>query len=299
MNQLKQIAFATILSGAAAAAAAGDEARWLTILAKDAGSQGDLIFPAKPNEPGDSELRNAVFKPAGNGPFPALVLAHTCGGVRPVEMRYWVDAALKEGYAVLVVDSMRGNANNCFAPMPVPTGRRLKDLYDAAGHLSKLPFVDPARIAELGFSQGAIMAALLASPQAKQAVAPAAPRYAASAGLYGTCQWPAGSLRTVNFQITYLFGDSDRPLLYLMGDEDRETPAQYCSDVLPKLKDKGAPVEWNLYPGVTHCWDCSTMNGFSKVDQKGDRIVYRYDRAVTEDSRKRVFDFLSRRLQRN
>lgn len=292
------IGFAAAAAVAAAAHADNDEARWLGILTRDAGSLGDLAFPDSGGELGSfSGLSNALFKPKGDGPFPALVLAHTCGGIRPAEMRYWIEAGLQEGYVVLVVDSMRGNRNNCYAPAPVPAGRRFKDLYDAARHLSKLPFVDASRIAEMGFSQGALMAALLASPKAKQAVAPAAPRYAASVGLYGTCRWPAGSLKTANFQITYLFDDSDRPLLFLMGDEDRETPPAYCDEPLSRLKEKGAPVEWHRYAGTTHCWDCSSMDGFSKIDHKGDRVSYRYDKAVTEDSRRRAFDFLARRLK--
>ena len=282
------------------AAAQEDEARWLAVLTENARRLGDLDFPSEATELGTfSKLHNGLFRPVdkGAGPFPALVLAHNCAGIRP-DIRYWLEAALQDGYVVLVVDSMRGHKNNCYAPLPVPNGRRLKDLYDAIAHLAKLPFVDPARIAEAGFSQGSFMAALLASPKAKQAVAPSAPRYAASAGLYGTCQWPAGTFKSVNFRLTFVFDDTDRPLLYLMGGDDRETPAEYCEPLLTTLKAKGAPIESHVYPGQTHCWDCVGLGGFSKIDHKGDRVHYRYDKATTEDSRRRVFEFLARRLAR-
>lgn len=281
------------------AAAQEDEARWLDLMSRDALKLGDLAFPAEAAQLGAaSVLHNGLFKPAGkgDGPLPALVLAHNCGGIRAAEMRYWLEAALQEGYVVLVVDSMRGARSNCYPPVPVPVGRRLKDLYDAVDHLAKLPFVDPARIAAAGFSQGAFMAGLLASPQAKRAVAPNAPRYAATAGLYGTCEWPSGTLRHTGLRITYVFDDSDRPLLYLMAGDDVETPARYCDAVLPALQAKGAPVESHVYAGQTHCWDCASMDGFSRVDQKGERVHYRYDKATTEDSRRRVFEFLARRL---
>ena len=283
------------------AAAQEDEARWLEIMSRDAVKLADLAFPVEAAELGAfSSLANGLFKPVGKGggPFPTLVLAHTCGGIRPAEMRYWLEAALQEGYVVLVVDSMRGAKNNCYPPVPVPVGRRLKDLYDAIEHLAKLPFVDPARIAEAGFSQGAFMAGLLASPKVKRAVAPNAPRYAATAGLYGTCEWPPGTLKNTGLRISYVFDDSDRPLLFLMAGEDAETPARYCDAVLPALKAKGAPVESHVYPGQTHCWDCVGMDGFSKVDHKGERVSYRYDKATTEDSRRRLFEFLARRLSR-
>src|ERR1700716_1977511 len=39
----------------------------------------DLIFPAAP-EPFSYAKANKLFKPAGAGPFPALVILPTCGG---------------------------------------------------------------------------------------------------------------------------------------------------------------------------------------------------------------------------
>jgi dienelactone hydrolase len=105
-----------------------------------------------------------------------------------------------------------------------------------------------------------------------------------------------GTFPRIDFPIRYVLADTDRPLLYLMADEDLEAPSRYCDDVLPGLAEQHAPIEWHKYPGVTHCWDCSTLNGFSKVDFQGHRIVYRYDKDVTDDSRRRVFDFLHRRL---
>jgi dienelactone hydrolase len=281
------------------AVAAAMDPRQAESLTKGAKALADLEFPSEAKELGFfSDLRNGLFKPEGSvaAKSPALVIAHTCGGVRPAEAKYWLRAALDEGYVVLVLDSLRGNKTNCIPPVPVPYGRLLKDLYDAAQHLSTLPFVDPQRIAAVGFSQGAFSAGLLASPSAHDAVAPGAPRFAATAGLYGTCQWPVGTFRQVDYPIRFVLADTDRPLLYLMAQEDAEAPSRFCDDVLPALAEQHAPVEWYRYPAVTHCWDCSTLNGFSKVDFQGHQIVYRYDKDATEDSRRRVFDFLRRRL---
>ncbi|HYA29548.1 MAG TPA: hypothetical protein VEI95_12080, partial [Acidobacteriota bacterium] len=42
----------------------------------------DLEFPAQPSALTLVEIpRMAVFKPDGNGPFPGLVLMHSCGGL--------------------------------------------------------------------------------------------------------------------------------------------------------------------------------------------------------------------------
>jgi dienelactone hydrolase len=285
---------------ATAASGAGLDPRQAAALKTGANSLHDLTFPADAKELGFfSDLHNGLFKPpaaAAGKKSAALVIAHTCGGVRPAEAKYWLQAALDEGYVVLVLDSLRGNATNCIPPVPVPYGRLVKDLYDAAQSLSKLPFVDANRIAALGFSQGAFSAGLLASASVHAVVAPDAPRYAATVGLYGTCQWPAGTFKGLDWPIRFVLPDSDRPLLYLMAQDDAEAPSTYCDDVLPSLAEQKAPVESHKYPGVTHCWDCSTLNGLSKVDFQGHRIVYRYDKDVTEDSRARVFEFLRRRL---
>ncbi|NML46379.1 prolyl oligopeptidase [Ramlibacter sp. G-1-2-2] len=294
---LRRIVFLLLLALAAGARAQPADPRQLTGLVQGAQSLQPLRLPTEAKELGlFSDFHNGLFRPAGDGPFPALVIAHSCGGIRDPEATYWAQAGLKEGYVVLVIDSMRGNRNNCIPPVPIPTGRLVKDLYDAAGQLARLPIVDAKRMAVLGFSQGAFSAALLASPGIKEALASDAPRFAATAGLYGTCLWPAGTFKGVDWPYRYVFFDTDRPLLYLMAEEDLEASSSYCDDTLPALRDKGAPVEWHKYPGVTHCWDCSALDGFSKTDFRGTRITYHYDKAVTEDSRKRVFEFLARQL---
>jgi dienelactone hydrolase len=243
-----------------------------------------------------SGLDNGFFKPDGVGPFPAVVFLHTCGGVRD-DLRAWTKAALKLGYVVLIPDSMRGAKTNCFVPLAVPDGRRAKDAMDAVAHLAKQSFVDSARIYAVGFSQGTHVAEMLAgSALAAAVVSPGSPRFAALAGLYGACGFDPVPPK-VPCCVEYLQRDTDRPLLLLMAEGDNETPASFCLERLPKLKEAGAPVEWHVYPGnVTHCWDCSTLNGHVKTDWRGTSVTYQYSETVTEDSRKRVFEFFARQI---
>lgn len=259
----------------------------------------DLTFPSEAKELwAFSNIYNGLFKPAGGAQelrYPVLVLLHTCGGIRQRESRYWIEAALDKGYVVLVVDGMRGNKTNCTPPTPVQTGRRIKDAFDALRHLSGLPFVDPARIFVAGFSQGAFTASFVSSAEVAMAfMGSNASRFSAAASFYGLCQYPAGSIPRINYPVEIVRQDVDRPLLILMGQLDNETPAAWCDSILPPLKSKGAPVEWHVYPETTHCWDCFTINGQFKTDFKGDQITYRFDKTVTEDSRRRMFDFFSR-----
>jgi dienelactone hydrolase len=89
-----------------------------------------------------------------------------------------------------------------------------------------------------------------------------------------------------------------QPLLVLMGDADTETPASECIEKLEVLKQGGLPVEWHLYPGATHCWDCQQLDGFSKIDVRGHHVEYHFRPDLTEDSRRRLFEFLDRTMPR-
>ena len=102
----------------------------------------------------------AVYKPEGNGRFPAVILLHTCGPVDHQQMRYWVKQALENGYVAFVVDSWEQRSISegvCRRPLSAefnPIAVRSRDAYDALRHLGKFEFVDAARIGVMGFSQG-------------------------------------------------------------------------------------------------------------------------------------------------
>lgn len=245
-----------------------------------------------------ASLGNTLYAPPGvaaqnTQKHPALILFHTCGGIS-AHLQYWAQEALKEGYVVLVPNGMRGLQSDCGSPSQIPNARFLKDTLDGAAHLAQLPYVDAQRIGVVGFSKGAFVATWLASPSVAQAIAPNAPRPAAYVGLYGFCGLPPTKGRPQGAIL--LQPDTDRPLLMLMGGQDTETPPDSCLAMLPELQQKKAPVQWHLYPNATHCWDCQEKDGFSKIAFNGQRVTYRFDAAVTQDSRERVFGFLGRVL---
>jgi dienelactone hydrolase len=256
----------------------------------------DLKFPEEATELSFfSPLAMAIYKPTGAGPFPALVVVHTCGGLR-AEIRDWTKLALERGYVVFVMDSLgqRGVSaqNGCNPATWVFPARGTKDAFQAREHLRKFTFVDQDRVALVGFSWGA-MVGLYASSSAIASQLSSS-RYGAVVSFYPMCYFPgSGQFR----EVERLHADIDKPLLVLMGEQDNETPPADCIPRLEKLKQKGAPVEWHLYPATTHCWDCSSLNNFSKTDFLGNRVVYRYDRQVTQDAAERMFAFLARHLK--
>lgn len=261
----------------------------------------DLVFPGEAGTLAAATTpRMALYKPEGAGPFPALVLHHQCGGLgsarwQNLSMLDWAREAVARGYVAFLIDSLgpRGVGTVCMGPQGgVNFFRGVRDALQAAEHLRKFDFVDKKRIAHAGFSWGAMVGVMASSRRYGTALA-AGERFAAAVALYPGCftiRPPSGNA----FEIAN--ADIDRPLLVLMGDQDTETPAAECVARLEAAKAAGAPVEWHVYPGMTHCWDCRNLDGHSKIDVRGHQVVYRYDKEVTGDSARRMFEFLDKAL---
>ncbi len=96
-------------------------------------------------------IQGYLTRPKGAGPFPAVVLLHTCLGL-PAERASIGERIAAWGYVALFVDDFatRGLKETC----AVDFKPALPDAEGAFAYLASLPYVDPARIAAVGFSQG-------------------------------------------------------------------------------------------------------------------------------------------------
>jgi dienelactone hydrolase len=255
----------------------------------------DLSFPAEAKELSTfSQLTMAVYKPPGAGPFPAIVIHHSCGGLRS-EIQDWAKKAVERGYVAFVLDSYgpRGVKNNCDLPAAIYPSRGAKDAFQALAHLKTFAFVDSERVGFIGFSWGGVIGTLVSSRETASALSTGG-RFAAAVSFYPLCYF-AGTAKFPN-PVEYLRSDSDKPLLVLMGELDNETPPSDCIPRLEALKKNGAPVDWHLYTGTTHCWDCGSISSQTKVDYKGSTVLYSYSRETTADSTVRAFDFFGKHL---
>jgi dienelactone hydrolase len=242
----------------------------------------------------------AVYKPDGVGPFPGLVLFHQCAGLgtarRPNRSMFdWAKQAVSHGYAVLLIDSLapRRVETVCFGPKGgVNLPRGVKDALQAAEHLRKFDFVDKKKVALAGYSWGAMVALLASSKHWRTTLAPGQ-RFDAVISFYPGCR-----ARTPQSGTPYeiVQPDIDAPLLVLMGELDNETPADECVTKLNAIGAADARVEWHVYPKTTHCWDCSQLDQRSKIDARGNRVMYRYDENVSRDSARRMFEFLEKTM---
>jgi dienelactone hydrolase len=234
-----------------------------------------------------ASLGNRIYAPEGKGPFPAVVLNHTIGGLSQ-HLQVQAKLLLDAGFAVMVVDS--------YGPRNIRPGTILfpaevaRDAYDALAHLNKQPYIDRERIYQAGYSLGALASALLASSEGAQVFKSTA-RFRASVGHYGSC---AVQDRPSSPRLEMLTADSDRPILMLMAELDIETPPQLCFPLLEQMKAAGKEVDWHIYPATTHGWDKAENNGYVYRAADGRTMTYRYDAQVSQDATQRMIAFFNR-----
>jgi dienelactone hydrolase len=221
-------------------------------------------------------IQGYLTKPKGAGPFPAVVLLHSCLGL-PAGRRSMADTFAGWGYVALFVDDFttRGVKETC----AVDFNEALPDAYGALAFLSKLPYVDPARIAAIGFSQGADTALKIASSRPAASGSTSDPAFKAAAAFYPPCANVANSRLEI-------------PTLILVGAMDDVTPAADCERLA--ARQPGAAVKLVVYPRARHGFDNPEFGD-------GARLLgmwLAYDREAAQRSRAELRDFLADRVAR-
>jgi len=223
-------------------------------------------------------LTGRLQKPVGNGPFPAVVLLHGCGGVQPKRDHIWAERLVSWGYVTLQVDSFqpRGITSVCTMGGRASADmldRRVTDAYDAQHYLTGLPFVDSKRIAVMGWSNGG--ATTLNSLYSKRD-----DPFHAAVAMYPSCR------RSL--------GDLNAPLLILIGEKDDWTPAERCVAMMPSGKST-FEVALQIYPGAYHAYD-AIGKPREVWGSQGSHHLER-NTAAEKDSIVRVREFLGKYLQ--
>lgn len=262
-------------------------------------AQIDLGFPKQPERevrlPGPGILRGAkLYSPAGAGPFPAIVLSHTCSGLQQ-HIFEWAQRFLRAGYVVLIVDHLgpRKLDGNCPPNNRVSVIQYAEDDVAAMKHLRSLPYVDGKRIVEVGLSYGGMAALRLASEKFRKMFV-GNERFAAVVSLYPWCNRQGGATYQ-DYQWNF-YDDTTTPLLVLIGEDDESNP-QSCVQQAKQNAEMGMPVEIRLFPDTTHAFDHSLWGDKPVEVQYGLRTVtYRYNRQSVEKSWELIVDFLKRRV---
>ncbi|MBS0539169.1 MAG: dienelactone hydrolase family protein [Proteobacteria bacterium] len=216
-------------------------ARWLFLLclaaATPALAQQNVRVPVD-----GVQLGAQLYRPAGAGKVPAVAIFHGCGGVGINNTR--MAGLLRDwGYAALVVDSFtaRRMTDVCGRhwPTQAEAEAREKDIDAALAWLAHQDFVDPGRLAFMGYSYGGGVALL-------RAFQPRAPQAKAAVLLYPDCGLgdPLGAAPQPR-----------QPTLFALGELDDWTPARQCQSLIDRVKVGGTLIETHVYAGAHHSFD--------------------------------------------
>ncbi|MBS0240821.1 MAG: dienelactone hydrolase family protein [Proteobacteria bacterium] len=210
-----------------------------------------------------------LMKPAGNGPFPAIVMLHDCSGLGPKSSGSpwrWSTRLMPKGYVIIWPDSFssRGHPDGvCTDPSPpvVRYVQRADDAYATLAYLRTLPYVDPKRIAVMGGSHGG-SSTLFTVVANRFNAERGTTGFAAAIAIYPGCGRQIGKWRPVRepgpgTPITGYEGvfKTTAPLLILSGELDDWTPAEPCKQMAERAKAAGEPVDIVVYPGAHHGFD--------------------------------------------
>jgi dienelactone hydrolase len=215
-------------------------------------------------------LQGLLRRPTGAGPFPAVVLLHSCNGNwKKLDERWGRQIALWD-YVTLTVDSFgpRGIAETCGNGTPAEMAF---DAYRALDFLVRQHAVDPHRVAVLGFSQGGWLA--LSSVEQGIVEQSSPNKFRAAAAFYPNC-------RTIQGNLTV-------PALIMIGELDDWTSAEGCRQLAEGHDDygvsrrrEGAPIKLIVYPGAYHGFDSPLLK--TPKELFGHRLEY--NQAAAEQS---------------
>ncbi len=227
------------------------------------------------------KLKGILTKPEGKGPFPAVVLLHGCEGIAGVADNFynnWASRLNSWGYLTLVVDSFgpRGDTMICTSNeiMTRYYIKRVKDAHSAQSYLARKKFVDPKRIAVMGWSHGGTSTIASVSERPGENFVP----FQASIAFYPYCYKTLADLNT--------------PLLILIGASDDWCPARLCSSNMPTEGKAKNEVILKVYPGAYHSFDRPRDTALNY----GGHII-QYDRQAESDAIIQVKEFLAKHLK--
>ncbi len=254
----------------------------LLLLAMPAQAESEIVtFPVTEFSGETTVLRAKLNKPDGEGPFPAVVLLHGCGGT-DLE-RTWPNYSLLSswGYVTLRIDSFgpRGIAQVCDLEnryVGSPAVRAL-DAHAGKDFLASLPYVDGNRIGLVGWSHGGWTVLKAVSNDAMHEPLRSDP-FKAAVAFYPYC----GDL---------VLRRLDAPLLVLIGDADSWTRASHCQS-LTLEGETTHDYELVVYPGATHTFDWDDI----EPEYLGHKFTF--DPEATQDAYRRMRELLDLHLGR-
>jgi dienelactone hydrolase len=245
---------------------------------------------------GSAKLKAYVYRPAGDGPFPAIVALHGCAGLSgrsgPVSVPYrdWGERLAEAGFAVVFPDSFgsRGLASQCTVrERSVRTAReRVADAVAARRWLQSQSWVVADRVSLLGWQNGAVAA--LWTIRRRGRVGDEAADFRSAVALYPGCR-----------RLSDAAWSARVPTLLLVGAADDWAPASACEQMVNGARGRSAQTQIVVYPGAYAEFDhpnrpMRQLSGLAFSADGSGRAHTGTNAAARADAIKRVPEWLSR-----
>jgi dienelactone hydrolase len=242
---------------------------------------------------GDLTLKGVLFRPEGNGPFPAVVAMHNCAGLMnpsgTMRTRYrdWAQQFVKMGFIVLFPDSYgpRGLGNQCGDRNQTIRAdhERVADASAARRWLQQRAEVKGDRISLLGWSNGGTSVLWTVRPRGKREDRN---DFRSAVAFYPACR----RLDTTAWSARV-------PTLILIGALDDWTSPQECERMVAGAKDRSARASIVVYPDAFHDFDhpsrpLQVRGGFALSADGSGRIHTGTNATARADAQKRVSQWL-------
>lgn len=241
------------------------------------------------------KLKAFLYRPEGNGPFPAVVALHTCDGLAGrrtnLARRYrdWGERFVAAGYVAVFPDSFgpRGMGSQCIpGRRTLRSGRdRVVDA-DAARHwLQQQSYVAADRVSLIGWANGGVAA--LWTIRQRAARKDDKPDFRAAIAFYPGCR----RLRDTAWS-------ARMPTLILVGAKDEWASASACQQMVAGARGRSARAAIQIYPNAYHDFDHPNLPLQQRanvlVNGAPARVHVGTDQVARMDAMKRVAEWLAR-----
>jgi dienelactone hydrolase len=190
--------------------------------------------------------------PAQGQRLPAVILLHGSGGAGS-NIDYWEQRLNALGIATFAIDDFtgRGILNTTADQSQLGFDAPIVDVYRALETLAARPWIDPNRIALMGFSRGGTITLYSSLTRFQKAYLHGPATFAAYISFYPTCN-------------TRFIGDedlSDKPIRVFNGLADDYVPPEPCKAYVERLRKANKDVQITQYPGANHAFDSPAYAG--------------------------------------
>jgi dienelactone hydrolase len=257
------------------------------------GARAGDVYVSVPWKDEQIQIRARLFHPAGPGPFPGVILLHTCDGLTGYNgggpIAFYISMLVQQGYAVAAPDSFtaRHVVEDCNIGAVKPLDRE-HDVFAVAEFMATRPDIKASKIGIVGWSHGATSAVYIGRdwPQERplrESLAAKGAKIAASVGLYGENCGDAEKAAVVT------------PLLSLLGGPDN-TRNDVCQALAAQ---SNGLMQVHIYENDFHAFDIpiSGPDPTRPFSPRGVRVIIGYDPVATQDSHARVLAFFAEHLK--